>query len=175
MNNKLREFIGYHGTSHQNAKDIEQNGFLLSPAGWLGMGIYFFQENKELARLWATKNNKGSRVEVLERTIKVEENKVFDMADVLGQDNILFHKLRLDLVNKSKEVGIRCNFDKDKLEEQIRKIETAIINKICSDSGYEVVRSATFTKSGCNLDVWSVCPNGIEICVKDSRYIYKEG
>lgn len=175
MNNELREFVGYHGTSHHNAKSIEKNGFNLSPTGWLGKGVYFFQEDKELARLWAIKNNNHSRIEVLERKIKIEKNKVFDMVDILGTHNRTFHKLRLDLVNKSKEVGIRCNFDKDKLEAQIRKIETTIINNICKDSGYDVVISATFTKSGCSLDIWSVCPNGIEICVKDSKYIYKEG
>ena len=87
-------------------------------------------------------------------------------------DNKLFHKLRLDLIEKSKEFGVKCNFDKEKIEEQIRKIETGIINKICENGNYEVVRASTFTKSRYGLDIWSVCPNGIEICVKNNKYIY---
>ncbi|WP_061313691.1 hypothetical protein [Clostridium botulinum] len=173
MNEKQREFVGYHGTSHLNAKNIEKQGFIQSPNGWLGNGIYFFQQNRELARLWAFKNNRDRKIQVLERNIKVKDEKLFDMADTLGEHNSLFHKLRLDLVGKSSKLGVKCNFDKDKIEEQIRKIETQIINTICEKGKYEVVRAATFTKSQYGIDIWSVCPNGIEICVKNDNCIYK--
>lgn len=171
MNEKVKEFIGYHGTSSSYAKSIEEKGFIQSPAGWLGHGVYFFQKNRELARLWGNKSHRGCKIQVLERVIRVEDSKLFDMSDTLGEHNSLFHKLRFDIVKNSTQLGVKYNCDKEKIEEAIRKIETGIINKICSEGKYEVVRAATFTKSQYGIDIWSVCPNGIEICVKNNEHI----
>lgn len=51
----MRYFIGYHGTSSVFAEKILQTNFLIDhiKVGWLGTGIYLFEENQELARSWA--------------------------------------------------------------------------------------------------------------------------
>lgn len=170
MSEDTRELIGYHGTSSQNAKLIRKDGFIMSPAGWLGRGVYFFHNNSELARAWAAKNFNNQKVEVISRNIKVNNEKVFDMVDPEGDHNKLFHKLRFDLVKQSEEVGIKCNFNRENYEEKIRKIESKVISNICDKGEFHVVRAATFTKL-INSYECSVISNGVEICVKKDCYV----
>lgn len=170
MSEEFREFIGYHGTTHLNAKNIYKNGFIPSNSGWLGEGVYFFESDEKMARSWANKNNKNVRIEVIERKIRVPHEKVFDLVNTLGKDNKLFHEKRLELMKSLTQKGLSIRLDKDKAEEQIRKIETKILKEICKRGGFEVVRAATFTRLN-DIDVWSVSPNGVEICVKNLEHI----
>lgn len=50
------EARGYHGTSAEAARAIENSGFRPSqnPYDWLGDGVYFFQDGKARAQSWAT-------------------------------------------------------------------------------------------------------------------------
>ena len=117
MREEIKDLNVYHGTSSKIAKCIKQNGFKMSPTGWLGKGIYFFHNNSDLARDWAAKKYRNERVEVIERNIKVENEKIFDMVDPDEEDNKLFHKLRLDLVRKSQKECVRCNLSRENFEE----------------------------------------------------------
>ena len=46
--------VGYHGTTATRARNILANGFKPSREAWdwLGEGIYFFEENRDRARMW---------------------------------------------------------------------------------------------------------------------------
>lgn len=55
MNEDVKEFMGYHGTSRKNVRLIKKTGFNESNTGWLGTGVYFFEEDFELALKWAKK------------------------------------------------------------------------------------------------------------------------
>ncbi|EJP6473791.1 hypothetical protein NHI66_003162 [Clostridium botulinum] len=170
MNEEVKELISFHGTSRKNAKLIKEDGFRMSPAGWLGEGIYFFHNNSDLARKWANKNFSNQRTEVIKRNIKVGNGKIFDMVNPEGEHNQLFHNLRADLVKQSEANGIKCNFNREDLEEKIRKIESQVIKKICENGDFHIVRAATFTKFF-SINECSVTPNGVEICVKRESYV----
>ncbi|MGR5962901.1 hypothetical protein ACT7DN_26815 [Bacillus paranthracis] len=53
------ELIGYHGTSKEIAANILKSDFNSnSKVGWLGTGTYFFEEDPQMAHMWAKDKKK---------------------------------------------------------------------------------------------------------------------
>jgi hypothetical protein len=53
----VRSVRGFHGTTRASADDLLKSGGVpkpsIKPGNWLGRGFYFFEENVEMAALWA--------------------------------------------------------------------------------------------------------------------------
>ena len=68
-------YIGYHGTSDSVATKIDKGNFSIDykKIGWLGHGVYFFQEDIEIAKYWANRKfkNRGISVGLLRAEITV--------------------------------------------------------------------------------------------------------
>ncbi len=52
-----RSVCGFHGTTQSSAREVLKTGATIKlsskPGNWLGRGFYFFEENAEMAALWA--------------------------------------------------------------------------------------------------------------------------
>lgn len=160
------EFIGYHGTSTKKARAI-LNGDFYTPSkmGWLGTGIYFFDDNPELASSFA-KYKHGINISILKCKVDVEESKVIDVTDPLGRGTKEFHKERHDFIEafKGSKIDIVCKngeFDKK------------VFERLCVNKGYELVRANTYTYSSMDheLRMSSHVPNGTELCLRNKSKI----
>lgn len=86
-------YIGYHGTSKENADDILNGSFFKSESydQWLGEGVYFFtngiSDAREDAKNWArnmsydpkTKTKRYGVLKVLKSIVTAEENHILDL------------------------------------------------------------------------------------------------
>ncbi|MBG9656349.1 hypothetical protein ABE24_16115 [Cytobacillus firmus] len=161
-------FIGYHGTNSNTAKNIIRTNFSFNTTkpGWLGSGIYFFEENEGLARYWGNLKSPGN-ASVLRTEIDVPDDKIFDVSDPSSDHSKTFHAFREQLlpVLHEKQINIKAENKTD--------FDGKILNMICIKEKYQLVRSFTYTyidydrKNG----TFSRFPNGIELCLKNNGYI----
>lgn len=134
MSNALT-LVGFHGTSEENARRIEQTGFQPSQAGWLGYGIYFFlagiSDPVQDAAGWAIgqayDRSKGTyRYDeycVLEVKATLEPNALFDLRQEVGLHT--FHSMTANL--KRKIINRHYN-DGDKLDTGDEALLEVIVN-----------------------------------------------
>ncbi|WP_117017275.1 hypothetical protein [Aeribacillus pallidus] len=163
-------FIGYHGTSSVFAEKILRTNFIVdhTKVGWLGTGIYLFEENQELARSWANYKYSNSKKGVIRCEIEIAEEEVFDVVDPLGEHNKFFHAVRKQLIEqeiKKRNLQLRAKNRKD--------FDGKTYNFICKAKGFKLVRAATYTYQDYDrIFGWnSRVPNGVELCVKDINCI----
>lgn len=131
-----REYQAYHGTDEQSAARIMVGKAFTPSKGdrhWLGDGIYFFENDKTGAVRWCLliKKCKPKEVRVIEVTIRVDDENVFDLTRVDHFET--FHKIAQELILSHKKTGDR------------REITNGqIINFICRNASPEiyVVRNA---------------------------------
>jgi hypothetical protein len=164
----MLNFIGYHGTGKNNAKNILRTNFKVdfTKVGWLGTGIYFFHEGKELAEYWASR--KFANYDVFRCEIEVPEEKVFDVTDPLGYNNQLFHAIRKELINNQIQLNKIDIIVKNKED-----LDGKVYNLICKKKGYQLVRAATYTynEEDREYGLFSRVPNGVELCLKNPSYV----
>ncbi|NFT07930.1 hypothetical protein FDF26_12820 [Clostridium botulinum] len=167
MDNVFKTFIGDHGTTSERCKKIKREGFNKSHWGWLGAGIYFFEEDKELARSWAKIKYGLKPLEVLEFTITVERENILDISDPKSE---LTKK-----VNQFREIFLRSGLNKNKIiDMEDEKFDGKLLDMICDKDGYVLVRNFTHTSTEndrINNKKRSNIANGVELCVKDDKYI----
>ena len=110
--NIFKEFIGYHGTSGENAASILKLNFISSENhnDWLGNGVYFFIDRISCAKCdaqewainqsWDNKNkcNKYKTYSVIQASLKVPESGLLDLTTQEGL--VAFNKVRDILINK---------------------------------------------------------------------------
>lgn len=162
------KFIGHHGTSSINSKKIRENTFEESNSGWLGKGVYFFEDDKEIAREWAKFKTKNScRVEVIECSIIVPVKNLLDIVDPKSVQSKKVNEFAEAFLIKASKQDILVNMDD-------RFLDGRILDLICNNSKYTVVRNATHTLTNadrkCGRSFSNLC-NAIELCVKDIKLI----
>lgn len=105
-------FIGYHGTSEENANTIMDTGFIPSQNhnDWLGHGIYFFIVGiscpKSNAEEWAKnqawdndkKCHKYKTYSVIQAEVDVQKSRLLDLTTTDGL--VVFNTIRERLINK---------------------------------------------------------------------------
>lgn len=162
---KEQQLCGYHGTKSYFRKKIENNGFIESKGGWLGKGIYFFQEDYEMALNWAKKKHHTIMVCYIKRIINVEEDKFFDITWPLDKRTKYFFDERKKYVEEMEKRGYIVEVDNKK------RFEGAVVDKICEEKGYDVARACTYTYQEHDeiYSLNSIFANGVEICVKNSE------
>ena len=169
MEQKKIFLTGYHGTKKYSQKNIEKNGFIKSLGGWLGGGIYFFQDDYELAISWAKKKHNTIMTCFIKKAICVNEDKFFDITWPLSKQSKYFFKEREKYVKNMEKKGYKVEVDSKK------RFEGAVIDLICDKKEYQVARACTYTYQQFDevykLD--SIFANGVEICVKNDSCLNK--
>ena len=135
---EIMQFIGHHGTSSENTRLIEDDKFKPSSWGWNGKGVYFFENNKELAKEWAEYNYPNQDVSVLERFIKVDKDKLLDISKPGTEHNRKIQETRRMFLQKADKEG-------RVLKEPDEVIDCKIINMVAHVGGFDVVRNFTYT------------------------------
>lgn len=165
MCEKIKELLGYHGTRRYFRSAIEANGFKESSKGWLGKGVYFFQEDYNMALEWAKKRHNTVMTCFIKRDIKVREDKFFDITWPLDERTKYFFQERERYVKEMESRGYRVEVDNKK------RFEGAVVDLICYNKRYHVVRACTYTYKLYDevYKLNSIFANGVEICVKDQQ------
>lgn len=163
MSNEKCEICCYHGTKSYIRKYIERDGFTESLNGWLGKGVYFFQEDFEMAKEWAKRKHRTLMVCFIKRIIKVDNERFFDITWPLDKRTKYFFEEREKYVKEIERRGYKVEVDSKK------RFEGALIDQICEKKGCDVVRACTYTYQSYD-DIYSlnsIFANGIEVCVKN--------
>ena len=161
MNTKI--FIGDHGSSSNNCKLIREQGFKKSFGGWLGQGVYFFEDDKDLARSWAQSKYSHNRVEVLEGSINVSIENLLDISDPKGE--------QCKHVNEIKEQLLKIGLNKDFIiHMESPMFDGKVLDYVCEEEHFDVVRNFTHTRTQLDRkfnNLYSAISNGVEICVRN--------
>lgn len=128
-------FVGYHGTTLQNAYAIVREGFHRKSIGdrhWLGDGYYFFESSEGWARWWTRQWTPPRESAVVRAEIWVARENVLDLLDY--DDMELFHAVRTKIIqelrSRRKRVWIQKPFD------------GYVLNVLCNTKGFRLVRAA---------------------------------
>ncbi len=164
-------FTGYHATSRDRAEAIMRRNFKKSKSGWLGEGVYFFEDNPKLAVEWArykyrNDENALSAVTVIQSEIRCHKEKILDLTNPQSEDVSDFHRVRQNIIIHLRKFGKK---DIDIEETSWACFDGMAIDLLRTKRNFSLVRHYTFTPT--LLDraslTYSRVPNGIELCVKD--------
>lgn len=164
---KTVEYVGYHGTESSKAKRIIKTGFTINQRhrGWLGKGIYFFEDDKDLAKKYSEKRHPQKISNVIKSHLKVPDNKVFDTTVEIGR--FTFFQYRKQLKERMKKTGNKYKFSNS------NHVDGIVYDMIVSEKGYDLIRAETFTSLNDDLELEipeSKVPNGTELCLKVANY-----
>lgn len=103
-------FTGYHATSRDRAEAIMRRNFKKSKSGWLGEGVYFFEDNPKLAVEWArykyrNDENALSAVTVIQSEIRCHKEKILDLTNPQSEDVSDFHRVRQNIIIHLRKFG----------------------------------------------------------------------
>ena len=124
-------FIGYHGTSGENANSIIDTGFIPSKNhdDWIGHGVYFFIDGiscpKSNSEEWAKnqawdndkKCNKYKTYSVVQAEIDVQKSRLLDLTTTDGL--VAFNTIRELLINELERNFFVRNRDVDEDDQKI--------------------------------------------------------
>ena len=169
MGEDIITFKGHHGTSSQNSKSIRTNGFNVSNSGWLGKGVYFFDDDKDMARNWAIYKGRGlaGKIEVIECNINVMHTKLLDIVDPKSEQSKKVNEIRENFLKATLNRNKLINIDDNMLDGKF-------FDMICEMEGISVVRNSThtLTQEDRRLGIkFSNISNGVELCVRDMNTI----
>jgi len=172
------KLIGYHGTSSNVAETIKKHNFKHSIHGWLGKGIYFFNEDLEMAKYFPTRGNKMTpeNVGVIECEIEISDDLVLDATNPLSEDMKLFHVIRTELIHneisKNRINAKSKSINKEKVKSDLDGI---VYDILCKKEGFCLVKANTYTYSEIERQYEKIfftrVPNSTELCLKDEAYI----
>lgn len=170
------QYIGYHGTSIEYRTQIlrlKGTGFTESASGWLGPGIYFFDNDYNMAHKFASK--KYRTVGVLECEIDVPDDKIIDLTNAKSHNNLTFHAIRDSLI--SLELQKRNMKRTSEKGNNAEDFDNTTFKMLYLRKGYKLVRANTYTytKNDNSVKQLSRIPNGVELCLRDQAYIKSKG
>ena len=157
----MLELRGFHGTNKFSFKKIKEEGFNICKNGWFGSGIYFYKDSVENALKWSKKKYKDNNC-VIEINLKIEDKFVFDVTNGNGKDVEIFHKIRKDLIERILKKDILVSTSE-------KNFDNGIFNYISRKLKKQIVVANSFTYD--EYEIPSRVPNGIEICIIDTRII----
>ena len=160
--------IGHHGTTFDACQRIMKSNFTLTSIekGWFGRGVYFFEDDADLAYEWVLKDKSGNIPKVIEAIIRVPSENFLNLTDVKSIDYKIYEKIRDEKIkNILEENNIKI---KDK-----KNFDALVMEILKKDADIFVVKvpSLTKTRDMVETDAIMRIPNGNEIIVSDTRYI----
>lgn len=165
------KYVGHHGSKKDIAKRIIKVGFSIDyrSCGWLGTGVYFFEDDPYLAKEWAQFKFPNTQTEVIESVIEVEDNRVFDLR--LRENRSDFHKARSAMKERIKKM-LKEKKKKMDLEKQVE--DGKVFDYFCKRREILLVILDTYTPNIEDREDelrWSRVANGTELCVKNVSII----
>ncbi|MBE7337488.1 MULTISPECIES: hypothetical protein [Staphylococcus] len=160
--------VGHHGTTSQACDRIMKSDFTLTPIdkGWFGQGVYFFEDDKNLAYEWVKKEKSGKIPKVIEADIEVPAINFLNLTDVKSCDYEIFKKVR------DEKVKAILNENNIKIRE-VKHFEALVMNILKKDADIFVVKVPSLTKTQDMKDTAAKMriPNCNEVVVFERRYI----
>lgn len=175
MNEKVIEFIGYHGTDYSGEQGIlNKKQFKASEKDdeWIGHGVYFFHssEAEKHAEEWARNVKRFKFYSIMTTKINVSEKEVLDLNNEDYQD--LFNKYREAKLKEYKSRNIQIPMD----EMNAKKLDCLMINDLSNKGGFSLVCQRRYIELRERKDrlIASNIPNCNIMCVRDQKIIDKE-
>lgn len=178
--NCTKKIIGFHGTTHEHIKSIEENGFEVSKSTlrsdhWLGRGVYFF-ENEEEATWWSKTKSQSDKSVVFKVFIECVQEDICDFRENLNVRKLHDHikdmytlgipGFKLEMNNKQALTMVYESFKKEYnyyvLINNFQKTTTKVYINY-NDEDYNVLRQFFGTK----MPKY----NEVQICVSKDDYI----
>lgn len=165
----LEKLLGHHGTTKVALDRIMVSNFTLTSIekGWFGRGVYFFEDDKDLALEWVQKEKSGIP-KVIEANIEVPSVNFLDLTDVKSEDYQIYAKVRDDKINQLLEQNnVRIN--------ETKYFEALVMEILKKDADIFVVKVPSLTKTQDMKDLMITLriPNCYEIVVSELRFIKK--
>lgn len=161
-------YIGYHGTDFDAANRIEKTTFAINHKhiGWLGTGVYFFENNISICEEYTRHRHKGSIIKILECYLEVPKDKIFDTT--LDKDADIFHNYREELkqIVKSQKISLKVS--------NSNHFDGRVYDLISKRKNIHLVRARTFTPLISDRDEpfpESKVGNAVELCLKVPNYV----
>lgn len=160
--------VGYHGSTSANCKEIRKFGFKPSNTGWLGFGVYCFEDDRSFATKWARYKYSNGKVDAITCKISVSSDVFLDISDPRTEQSKAVNRFieKLLINGNERKLGIELDFTKIDNND----LDGRILDIICRKDGYKVVRNFTHTRTDndrkCKRFNSNIC-NGSELCVKD--------
>lgn len=151
---------GHHGTNKKNFEEIKLKGFKITENGWFGSGVYFFNNDIDMALKWSKKKYDFNNI-VIEITLNIKGKYIFDVRDPKSNDNKNFHKIREQMITQIKNKKID-------VETSRKNFDNTVFNYIVKKFKKKVVLANSFSY---DCDISSRIPNGSEICIVDRSII----
>lgn len=152
-----KEYIGYHGTSPQNAQSILKNKeFKISNKEneWLGPGVYFFEDDIYQAINFCRKARKMKEFIVLKSLLK--GNIIIDLVNT--ENYRWFMKIHEKIKNKNK-------YKNKKL------LNSIVLNIMYQLKPYDIVRCIFEVPKTDYLYKTNIRPYQIQLCVRNKKCI----
>jgi len=162
--------LGYHGTSRTVANKIKREGFRLGKyPGWLGTGVYVFEENPGLALQYAQCKKFVAEPTIIKAHLSIDEDTILDVSIPGSKGNRLFHEfkdsLQKAIVLKQYHIEFKNKYEMD----------GHTIDRLCKVREFSVVRGFTYTYNKLDKEYThaSGIANGVELCLKNLKHIQK--
>ncbi len=163
----VRKFTGFHGTEKEIANRIIRSNFVLSNKGWLGKGVYFFEESLDRAIDWARFSHPGKIANVIEVVLEIPNEFVFDTTT--DSHAIEFHDFRDSIIKR-----IEQGKNRDLLSHNSGDFDGKIYDLIAQKKKSILIRAKTFTQPKIERSIHiptSRVPNAVELCLKNVSYV----
>ncbi len=168
---QIVKFIGYHGTHDHLVRRIFSQGLNEARKGYLGKGVYFFEDNYDLAREWALSRRDCKSPAVIKAQIECDHEKVLDITNPnCPERKLISSKVKSYFVKRTKD-GYYLDAN------AMKEIEGNIIDNMCEVVDYKLIRAITISNTHVDGDktIFLGIANGIELCVKDKSIMMLEG
>lgn len=173
MNSQRYRGIGYHGNKQNNIdKFIDSRSFdkSISPDDWLGVGIYFFEDDLRQAVDWCTRARRYSNWSVIEALIETE--KVIDLTNSTENYNKFIEVLKT--IREKEDVLIKLK--KWYEMEYDVKVKDDFLNPLIFDMMYEydpydLVRHTFKVRGRRDEPTTNIRPMQVQLCVKNEDCI----
>ena len=162
-------YIGHHGTDKKHLPNIFAEGFLCARKGYLGSGVYFYENNMDLAREWAENRRQCKKSTVLQAEIECDIDNILDISDPNCKERRLIGSQVVKYFTRRKQNGYYLN------DNAMKEIEGNIIDDMCKRVNYKLIRAITVSNTQVygDITIFLGIANGIELCVKDKSIINK--
>lgn len=157
----------HHGTKKDTKSRILKTNFSFSHDGWFGRGIYFFENNYNLAKEWATIRHPSCLTDVVECDIIVDDMNLSDLTSPHNEDYKLFKQIKDEEIHKiieqsgQKKLTNNDELDKIVFRSMIKAMDILVFK----------IPSYTPTSKERQLNQFSRFPNGVEVIAVKSNVI----
>lgn len=161
MEEGTKKFVGYHGTTDINAKNILKTkyfNFSQDDEEWLGKGIYFFQDDVKQAYYYCVKAKKYISWTIIKCNIEAKD--VIDLDDLSTLEE--FQKF----ANK-----IKCRYKKRSDGKPRKLINAVAINSMYEAKHFDIIKKTFEIPEGFITERTNIIPMQVQLCVRNRNCI----